>query len=175
MPLPPKKQTGQFGLNDQTGVQQPQRQQAQMPDLMGLLGLLQQGTQQNIQAARAPVSGISKDQHTQRGTPGLDQWHKNNPDAPKAGTFQPDGNYGQIGQDMYVGPAPQAEATPPPGHAEGFMQMLGNGLMHLLGGGQGGPQMQGPPKPSQSPMAQAQPQQPQNDTQAQTHPSNGKT
>jgi len=126
-----KKQKQQFGLNDPTQMQTQQQTQIQQPDLMGMLALLQQGTQQNINTALQPRSRISKDQGTQRGTPGLDQWHANNPGAPQAGTFQPDGNYGAFGADIPAGElAPQQPEGP--GFGQQLMGMLGN----LFGGGQ---------------------------------------
>lgn len=112
------------------------------PDFMGLMSMIQQGQQALLRQSQTPVSHISKDQHTQRGTPGLDQWHRNNPNATVG---LPGQNYGQSGPDVPAGPNPAMQSAQPdangdgkPDHASGFMSMLGQGLMHLLGGGQQG-------------------------------------
>lgn len=133
------------------------------PDFMGLMSMIQQGQQALLRQSQTPVSQISKDQHTQRGTPGLDQWHRNNPNA-QVGL--PGQNYGQSGPDVPAGPNPAMQSPQAaPDHAGGFMKVIGDGLMHLLGGGQQGgaqaPQgqnpMQGPPRSAMN--AQANPQQ----------------
>lgn len=160
-----KKTTSQFGLNDTAQTQtQPPVQQQQQPDFMGMMQLIQQQNMNMLKQAQTPVSRISKDQGTQRGTPGLDQWHRNNPGAPAAGTYQPDGQYGQVGQDVYVGPAPQPQAQAP--QQPGLLQTVGDAFRNLFQGG-GQQQQQQPQVQTVMPQVQPSSPQPQRDPQIQ--------
>lgn len=143
--------------------QRAERQQAPGFDpnaFMQMLAMMQQGTQQNIEAARKPVGQISQ---AAGNRPRYDIMADQN--------YRPAnvGQYGQIGQDVYAGPNPeyqkqqQAMQPKPPG----IMETIGNALSGLFGGGQGGqpqqgqapqqPQMQGPPRSAMNPVQQQDP------------------